>query len=246
MRFSYTQEIFYRNLQGKIAWIIPGSETAPHGSEANRRRKLKLVVLGANGRTGRLVVREALDIGDSVTAVVRSDAKRLALQHSRLRVVVGDPCDPTFLGKIIAGHDAVISTLGGRRPTKGATSVYWRSADAIVEAAWNAGIAKIAVTSSALLFPPGRLLDRVLAIIVPNVVQSAARMEQTFDNAKLDVVVARCGFLTDDKDPGYRAELGSLPFDGSSVPRLGVARFLLDAVRKPSSGLKIYGVSGPV
>jgi putative NADH-flavin reductase len=61
---------------------------------------LKPVVLGANGRTGKLVVREALAEGDSVIAVVRSDAKRLNISHDRLTVVVGDCCAPGFLTKV--------------------------------------------------------------------------------------------------------------------------------------------------
>lgn len=206
---------------------------------------MKIVVLGANGRTGRLVVREALHKGETVTAVVRSDAKRPTIQHEQLNVVVGDPCDPKFLSEVFRDQDAVISTLGGRKPTKKATSVYWMSADAIIEAAWDTGLKKVAVISSALLFPPKRLFDRVLAAIVRNVVQSAHRMEQRLCAANLDVVVARCGFLTDLDETRYRAERGSLPKDGSSISRVGLAKFLVGAIQEPCSGYKIYGVSGP-
>lgn len=206
---------------------------------------MKIVVLGANGRTGIHVVREALNRGESVTAVVRSQAKQPLIQNERLTVVVGDPCDPKFLSKAFLNHDAVISTLGGRLPTKKATSIYWRSADAIVEAAWNTGLKKIIVTSSALLFPPRRLVDRLLTKIVYRVVQSARRMEQKLTKSELDVVVARCGFLTDDKEARYRAEQGSLPEDGSSVSRMSLAQFLVDTVQKPFSGQQFFGVSGP-
>ena len=71
-------------------------------------------------------------------------------------------------------------------------------------------------------------------------------MEETLYRANLDVIVGRCGFLTNVDEPGYRAELGSLPVDGSSVSRLGLARFLVDAIREPASGKQTYGVSGPV
>lgn len=206
---------------------------------------MKLVVLGANGRTGSHVVSEALKRGATVTAIVRSDAKRPTIRHDRLSVAVGDPCDPEFLAGVLRGQDAVISTLGGRRPTKRATSVYYRSADAIVEAALQTGVGKILVTSSALLFPPGRLLDRLLTIIVRNVVQSATCMEHKLRAANLDVIVARCGFLTDSEERRYRAEPGSLPADGSSVARLSLALFLVDTVQDCWSGYKVYGVSGP-
>ncbi len=206
---------------------------------------MKLVALGANGRTGRLVLREALERGASVTAVVRSDAKRPAIRHDRLRVVIGDPCDPHFLATTFQGEDAAISTLGGRRPTKRATSIYYRSAEAIARAAAETGLDRIAVTSSALLFPPRRLLDRLLAGIVHNVVHSATRMEQTLRDASLNVTIARCGFLTDANDTAYRAEQGSLPIEGSSISRPALAKFLVHAIEHPWSGFRIYGVSGP-
>jgi nucleoside-diphosphate-sugar epimerase len=206
---------------------------------------MKLVVLGANGRTGEKVVREALDRGTAVTAVVRSDAKRPEIRHDLLSVAVGDPCDTAFLACIFCGQDAIISALGGRRPTKKATSIYYASADAIVGAASQAGIRKVLVTSSALLFPPKRPLDRLLKVLVPNVVRSAIRMEHTLRGADLDVVVARCGFLTDSTERRYRAESGALPVDGSFVARLSLAAFLVDMVFSPWSGYQVYGVSGP-
>lgn len=206
---------------------------------------MKLVVLGANGRTGDHVVRRALDEGASVTAVVRSDAKRPMIRHDRLKVVIGDPCNPKFLSTVFRDQDAVISTLGGRRPTKKATSVYHLSADAIVAAARETGLKKVVVTSTALLFPPGRWVDRLLAAVVHNVVQSATRMEQILSAADLDLVVARCGFLTNAEETAYRAGRGALPEDGSSVSRRSLARFLVDTVNGSSSGHRVYGVSRP-
>lgn len=208
---------------------------------------MKLVVLGANGRTGLHVVREALNRGEIVTAVVRSDAKRPALQDDRLSVAIGDPCDPKFLSKVFQDQDAVISTLGGRKPSKKATSVYWKSADAITEAAWETGLKRVVVTSSALLFPTKRLVDRLLTLLVRNVVQSAGRMEQELLASDLNVSIARCGFLTDADETRYRAERGSLPTAGSSVSRKSLAQFLVDTLQEPfsGSGNQIYGVSGP-
>ncbi len=204
---------------------------------------MKLVILGANGRTGTHVVQEALAGGDMVTAIVRSEAKRPLVHHPQLKVAVGDPCNPTFLAEVFGGQDAVISTLGGRSPTKKATSIYWWSANAIVEAAGVVGLGRVAVTSSALLFPSTRFVDKLLVNLVSNVVQSAARMEETLLRANLDVIVGRCGFLTDQDEKRYRAELGALPENGSSVSRLSVASFLLDKIRAPSSGKQIYGVA---
>ncbi len=206
---------------------------------------MKLVILGANGRTGVHVVRQALSSGATVTAVVRSADKQPTIQHDRLRVVIGDPCDPVFLSEVFRGQDAAVSTLGGRSPTKPATSVYYRSADAIVVAATTTGLKKVVVTSSALLFPPRRLIDRILTAIVPNVVKSATRMEHTLRAADLELVIARCGFLTNGEETNYRAESDSLPAEGSLVSRRSLARFLVEKVNSTWSGQHVYGVSRP-
>ncbi|MCG7622161.1 NAD(P)-binding oxidoreductase [Epibacterium sp. Ofav1-8] len=206
---------------------------------------MKLVILGANGRTGVHVLRRALDEGAHITAVVRSKAKRPELRHHRLKVVAGDPCDPKFLTAVFRGQDAVISTLGGRRPTKTATSIYYRSASAIVEASRQTGLKKVVVTSSALLFPPRRWIDRLLKIVVRSVVTSASLMEQILQAADLDVTIARCGFLTDADETEYRTVNGALPEAGSSVSRRSLAHFLVDAVQGASSGHIVWGVSAP-
>jgi uncharacterized protein YbjT (DUF2867 family) len=167
---------------------------------------VKLVVLGANGRTGKHVLEAALEKDIEVTAVVRSADKRPGLQHERLKVVVGDPCDPAFLKRVLRGQDAVISTLGGRRPTKAATAVYFRSAEAIVEAAWETGVKRVLATSTALLFREQTAMGRVLRIIVPNVVRSAARMEEIFETSGLNWTTARAGFLHDSDEARYVAK----------------------------------------
>lgn len=206
---------------------------------------MELVVLGANGRTGMHVVRRALDEGAGVTAVVRSEARRPAIRHDRLTVVIGDPCDPKLLARAFRGQDAVVSTLGGRLPTKTAMSVYHLSAGAIAKAARDTGLKKVVVTSTALLFPPRRWVDRFLAIIARHAVRSATRMEHLLAAADLDLVVARCGFLTDADETEYRARRDALPVKGSSVSRRALAGFLVDSVNGTWSGHRVYGVSGP-
>lgn len=204
---------------------------------------LKLVVLGANGRTGKLVVKAALDRGMDITAVVRSADKKPRNFHNRLHYVVGDPCNAAFLKGILKDQDIVISSLGGRLPTHAATSIYYRSADAIVDATLEMGQKRVLVTSTALLFPPKKLMEKVLRFLVPNVVRSATRMEQILAESDLDWTVARCGFLNDENVSAYRAEAGSLPHNGSSVSRLALAHFLLDAIDRADAHCQAFGVS---
>lgn len=206
---------------------------------------MNLVVLGANGRTGQHVVQLGLERGFAVTAVVRSNDKMPNVLHCRLNVEVGDPSDPRFLRGVFAGKDAVISTLGGRRPSRSATAIYYTSAAAIVEAAQVTGLNRVVVISTALLFPPRTFLERILPKLVRHTVRSARRMEAILTGSPLAWTIARCGFLNNDAVDGYRCGRGYLPQDGTSVARLGLAQFLIDALGDRTMHCRVYGVSRP-
>lgn len=82
-----------------------------------------ILLLGATGRTGRLVLEEALNRGHSVTALVRKQPSNLP-EHELLTVVTGDPCKEADVAKALSQMAAksaipvpvvVISTLGQTR-----------------------------------------------------------------------------------------------------------------------------------
>jgi len=73
---------------------------------------MNIVVLGATGRTGRLVVEQAIAAGHTVTALVRSPEK-LAVRNPNLHVVAGQATDPSAVARALDRADALISTLGG-------------------------------------------------------------------------------------------------------------------------------------
>lgn len=74
---------------------------------------MKLLLLGATGRTGGELLLRALDQGHQVTALAR-DPSKLAVQHERLRIVSGSATDAAVLGKAVEGQDAVLCALGPR------------------------------------------------------------------------------------------------------------------------------------
>ena len=71
---------------------------------------MRLLLLGATGRTGRLVLDQALARGHELNVLVR-DRRRIRVTDPKLRVMQGHPADRVCLGKIMGGCDAVISTL---------------------------------------------------------------------------------------------------------------------------------------
>ncbi len=74
---------------------------------------MRLLILGATGRTGRQLLDQALSLGHEVTAFARRPAA-LAAYGSRVRVIPGDITDRSTVAPAVAGQEAVLSALGVR------------------------------------------------------------------------------------------------------------------------------------
>ena len=75
---------------------------------------MKILVLGATGRTGRLFTQKALDEGHVVTAYVRNPDKARTLlgTHPNLTITPGTLDDAEQLAAASAGQDVMVSLLG--------------------------------------------------------------------------------------------------------------------------------------
>ncbi|MFJ9851563.1 NAD(P)-dependent oxidoreductase [Streptomyces sp. NPDC101150] len=71
-----------------------------------------IALFGANGTIGSRILREALNRGHRVTAVVRDPAK-ITTSDPNLTVTTGDVLDPESVAAVAKGHDVVISAVGG-------------------------------------------------------------------------------------------------------------------------------------
>jgi putative NADH-flavin reductase len=78
---------------------------------------MKIVIFGASGATGTVLVAQALDAGHHVTAFVRTPSK-LEITHTALQVVQGDVKDSAAVETAIVGNDVVLSALGVGRPLR--------------------------------------------------------------------------------------------------------------------------------
>ena len=110
---------------------------------------MKIAVLGASGRAGSEIVKEATARGHQVLAIARNPGKIAAVDG--VTVVAGDASDPEALAALIAGHDAVISALH-----------FDVSAETLLSALRKASVPRLLVTGGAasLEVAPGvRLID---------------------------------------------------------------------------------------
>ena len=110
-----------------------------------------VVVAGATGGTGRLVVKHLIAEGYEVRAMVRSLEKGKQVLGEDSVLVQGDVTDPSTLPPLLAGADFVISAIGASGKAKGKASpesVDYIGSIALIDAAQSAGIKKFIMVSS--------------------------------------------------------------------------------------------------
>ncbi|HEV8284601.1 MAG TPA: NAD(P)H-binding protein [Chitinophagaceae bacterium] len=71
---------------------------------------MRILLLGATGRTGKILLEQALEHGHIVHVLVR-DQKKISLQQYNLLLFEGTPLDKLALDKAMQGCEAVISAL---------------------------------------------------------------------------------------------------------------------------------------
>jgi putative NADH-flavin reductase len=72
---------------------------------------MKIALIGATGRIGSRILKEALNRGHEVTAIVR-DPSKLAYNSPSLQIVQGDIFDPDQISEVVKNSEVVISAFG--------------------------------------------------------------------------------------------------------------------------------------
>jgi uncharacterized protein YbjT (DUF2867 family) len=191
---------------------------------------MKVLVLGATGGTGRLIVRDAMARGHSVVALVRSAA---SADLAGVAVIGGDARDEATLMRALDGCNAVISALG--------TGMGFRKVDllavatrALVLAMTRKGVRRL-VCISALGVGDSRghggfVFDRLFQPLLLNqAYQDKERQETEIRASSIDWVIVRPAMLTDDPARGRVRSCTDLAgIKGGKVARADVAAFAVE------------------
>ncbi|MFF1817538.1 NAD(P)-dependent oxidoreductase [Kribbella sp. NPDC058245] len=185
----------------------------------------KILILGANGRTGRILVSEAIAAGHEVTAAMRTPQALPGVE-----VVTADLRDPTSIETAAKGQDVVISAIGpsGRK----ASGLYSDAARTLVSALTNTRV--IAITSAGVRHddPNFKRVYRLLAgTLMKEAYDDMRLMESTIRASSLDWTFVRPSRLQDEPATGtYRVEDNQTPLGGWHVTRADVARFIIEEI----------------
>ena len=217
---------------------------------------MHLAVFGANGPTGRLVVRQALDAGHRVTAVTRKPDE-YPLSSPRLEVATADVTDPDGVERVLStGPQAVISTYGVPYGRKEIT-VYSEGIANITRAMGVHGIKRLVCVTSTTVgteTAPGESLlgRRVLLPLLRNVVgrtlyDDMRRMEGIVRGSGLEWTIVRPGGLFDAAEPTGDYEVAPGPLPGRVTSRADLAEALIGEAtepRHPRSTVEVITRSG--
>lgn len=199
---------------------------------------MKIAVIGANGRTGRIVVRDALARKHQVIAVARTDEVS-APDDDHLINARADVRDPDALMRALEGANAVISTLGvgtSRAPT----DVYSTGIRNALGAMQSTGATKLAVISAVPAGPWAEqpMLQRRIALPILQRIFGATyddmrRMEAILrETTEVDWIAIRPPRLVDKRpNDAYRIDARPLAHAGA-ITYADLATALLDSLTR--------------
>lgn len=207
---------------------------------------MRILVVGASGRTGAHVVEQALGHGHEVTAFAR-DPAGLAVTSKRLRVRGGDVLDPAALASAVEGQDAVVSVLAARKGQP--ASLYTHGTANLVRAMTVRGVERLVVASAAGL--GGHVRELPLAyralLLLPRLRADYAAMELMEGDVMLSDLqwtIVRSAVLTNRPRTGhYRVVEGPVVPGGLSISRADLAGFLLKVAESTRYVRRIVAVA---
>lgn len=209
---------------------------------------MKLTVFGATGGIGQEIVRQSLDSGHQVTAVVR-DPARLTVTGADLEVFRADLTDPEALRPAVAGRDVVLSGLGARsRKDAGIATRLTRTVLGAMEAE---GVRRLLVVSAGPVGPEPEgagLLDRgarnLISGLLKDVYADLREMEAELARSTTDWTSVRPPRLQNKPVTGsYRTVVGGFPTKGRFIARADVAHAMLAMVDDPGTVKQGVGVA---
>ncbi len=177
---------------------------------------MNITVVGAAGRTGNEIVKQAIRAGTTVTAVVR-DAGVYEPPAPGVEVRYADVCEPTSLRGLFAGSDVVINAIGprnGRVPTQ----IYSTGAANIGAEMRRVGIRRLVTISAVPASLPQEknaferyILHPILWRFFGPSYSDLRIMEAGLrDTSNIDWTIIRPPLLTDDEPTGtYRTAIDS-------------------------------------
>lgn len=188
---------------------------------------MKILVLGANGKTGSLVVNRAVEMGHEVSVLVRHAGSAKA----GVKVITGDALKINDMQRAVDQQDAVIECIGGTAPWKKQTLEH-NAMQNIVTAMEKSGSRRLIVVSAIGVAESKKQSPWWYRyLMVPTFLRGSTAdktaMEAIVRGSKLDWVIARPPVLKDGAATG-KVKVIAESETGHAITRADLAVWLVE------------------
>lgn len=201
---------------------------------------MKILLLGASGRTGKHVIAEAGSRGHTISAIVRDPEK---LKGFTAEMVQGTPYEYSTVEKALTGCEAVINTLNVSRKSDNPWARLAAPKDLISKSCSNAlqAMEKNRVRRFVALSAIGagrswKSAPRILKFVVSisnfkYAFQDHGKQEEMLENSAMDYTICRAPMLSETlNDTGASATPEGTKPTSTVLSRNAAAQFFLDII----------------
>ena len=217
--------------------------------------KMKILLLGATGRTGKLVLEKALNSGYEVNCLSRNTG-RLEKRHG-LTVFEGNPAKKDDLEKAITDCDKVISTLNISRksdfPWSGLRTPENFLSDVmrlLVRISEEKEVQRIVICSAWGVAETKKDIPKWFNWLIENsnigvAYKDHERQERILTDSNLRWTIVRpVGLINSDREKKIRETFGNSPRPRLTISRQNVANYLISSLKEERLVGKKVEISG--
>ena len=203
---------------------------------------MNILVFGATGKTGSIVVKMLLKKNHKVTAYVRNPAK-ITLAHSHLTIIEGSIENEKKLVETLSGKDMVITCLGSANRKE--SNLLANFGQVLSESMKKADVNRIIYMASAGIHQEIKgIAGFIVNRFIGHVLKDHAAAVACFMKPGFDYTILRPMQLTDgDLTARYKTSTQGIP-GNKPISRNNVAHFIVDVVEKGHSLNASIGMSG--
>jgi putative NADH-flavin reductase len=170
---------------------------------------MKILLLGATGRTGKHIIEEAIKRGHKISAIARNPEK---LKEFKIDITQGTPYDYETVEKAIIGCEAVINTLNVSRksdnpwaPLTAPKDMISKSASNAIKAMEKAGIKRFVALGAIGAGRSWKTAPGILKFIISISNLKFAfldhgKQEEILENSTMDYTICRAPMLSNEKN----------------------------------------------
>lgn len=202
-----------------------------------------VMVAGATGKTGALVVAQLQAEGYPVRAFVRSAAKAAERLGPEVEAVVGDLRDPASIAAALDGVDVLINAAGSGVPAADDNMpehVDFKGTRNLADAAAAAGVGRYVLVSSMGVTDDDHQLNRLFN----NILVWKRMGEEAVVASGISYTIVRPGGLNDGPGNAQKVifEQGDLPGLNKAISRADVARVCVATLQQEEARNKVFEI----